>query len=77
MSEIIKKYTNGGVTIVWKPAMCTHSKICWHRVNGLPQVFNPMIKPWIDPTAATTEEMVSQVRKCPSGALSYFMNEDA
>ena len=26
---------------------------------------------------ASTKEIIEQVRKCPSGALSYFMNADA
>ena len=69
--DITKKYTNGEVTIVWKPGSCIHSKICW---TALPAVFNPRERPWIKPEAATTQQMVDQVSKCPSGALSYFMN---
>lgn len=67
------------MTIVWKPASCIHSKICWDKLNGLPQVFNPMERPWIKPEAAGTEQIIEQVKKCPSGALSYYMNgeEDA
>lgn len=74
MSEIIKNYTNGEVTIVWKPKSCIHSAIC---VNGLPQVFRPKDKPWIEVSGASTEELVEQVKKCPSGALSYFMNDES
>jgi len=25
---------------------------------------------------ATTERIIEQVKKCPSGALSYFLNEE-
>ena len=71
MEDITKTYSNGEVTIVWRPASCIHSKICW---TGLPDVFNPRERPWIKPMAATTQALVEQVRKCPSGALSYFMN---
>ena len=71
MEDITKMYSNGEVTIVWRPASCIHSKICW---TGLPDVFNPRERPWIKPMAATTQALVEQVRKCPSGALSYFMN---
>lgn len=71
MKDITKKYSNGEVTIVWKPGSCIHSKICW---NGLPEVFNPRERPWIKPDAATTQQMIDQVSKCPSGALSYYMN---
>ena len=41
----------------------------------MPEVFNPRIKPWINPLAATTEKMIEHVGHCPSGALSYFMND--
>jgi hypothetical protein len=37
----------------------------------LEAVFNPRIKPWIKLEAATTDEIISQIKKCPSGALSY------
>ena len=76
MKDITKKYSNGEVTIVWKPSLCIHSKVCWNKLSGLPQVFNPMEKPWIKPEAASTAQIIEQVKKCPSGALSFFMNEN-
>lgn len=72
--DITKKYTNGEVTIVWKPNLCIHSKICWTELR---EVFDPFVKPWIKPEAAETERIIAQVKKCPSGALSYYMNRDA
>ncbi len=68
-----KQYSNGEVTIVWQPAQCIHSGIC---VKGLPQVFNSTKKPWIDANGASTEAIVAQVKQCPSGALSFFMNDE-
>lgn len=68
------KYSNGEVTVVWKPKVCIHSTICW---KGLLSVFNPKEKPWIKMDGASTTQIIEQVRKCPSGALSYFMNADA
>jgi uncharacterized Fe-S cluster protein YjdI len=76
MKDITKKYSNGEVTIVWKPAVCIHSTICWKQATGLPQVFNPMIRPWIKPENSTTEKIIEQVKKCPSGALSFYMNDE-
>ena len=67
----IKEYSNGEVTIVWKPDACIHSAIC---VDGLGDVFQPKEKPWIKIDAASTEALVKQVKACPSGALSYYMN---
>jgi len=72
---ITKKYSNGEVTIVWKPDACIHSTLCWKEATGLPQVFNPKIRPWINAGGADTARIVNQVKKCPSGALSYFYNE--
>lgn len=74
MREIKRKYTNGELTIVWQPAICIHSTICF---TGLPEVFKPMDRPWVTPECSTTERMIEQVQKCPSGALSYYMNSEA
>lgn len=62
-----KAYTNGEVTIVWSPAKCIHSGIC---VKMLPNVYDPKGSPWVKPENATTEELIAQVSKCPSGALT-------
>ncbi|MEP7258707.1 MAG: (4Fe-4S)-binding protein [Flavitalea sp.] len=67
------KYTNGEVTIVWQPEICQHTGICF---RGLPQVFDPRRRPWIEPLSATTEKIVAQVKECPSHALSFYFNEE-
>ncbi len=69
--EIIKKYSNGEVTVVWQPSKCIHSAICF---RGLPQVFDPRKRPWVMMENGQTNEVINQVKACPSGALSYFMN---
>ena len=61
-----KEYTNGEIAIICKPEMCQHSGIC---VRTLPKVYNPKEKPWIKIDNASTEELIQQVAKCPSGAL--------
>ncbi len=73
MKEITKKYTNGEVTIVWKPDLCIHSRNCF---NGLPEVFDPRARPWITPEGSTTEKIINQVKQCPSGALTYYLNTE-
>lgn len=73
MKSVTKQYTNGEVTIVWKNEQCIHSTLCW---KGLNSVFNPTERPWIKPEGASTNEIIEQVKKCPSGALSYFMNNE-
>lgn len=71
--KITKHYTNGEVTIVWQPNKCIHSTLCF---TGLPSVFNPRERPWAKPEGASTQEIINQIKKCPSGALSYFLNEE-
>lgn len=65
------KYTNGDVTVVWKPDVCKHSGRC---VTGLPNVFNVNERPWINMEGADSEAIIAQVDKCPTGALSYYKN---
>lgn len=67
-----KEYTNGEVNIVWKPDLCIHSKKCF---NGLPAVFDPASRPWVNAGGASTKKIIEQVRLCPSGALSYYVND--
>jgi len=67
------KYTNNEVTVVWKPDTCIHSRICWTQLR---EVFDPAKKPWVNMEAASTEAIIAQVRKCPSGALSYYLNAE-
>jgi uncharacterized Fe-S cluster protein YjdI len=74
--DITRKYTNGEVTVVWKPGTCIHSKVCWSKATGLTEVFNPTMRPWIKLENSTTERIVEQVKKCPSGALSFYFNNE-
>jgi len=53
---------------------CIHSRYCVLNLNS---VFLPNVDgPWIKPDAAAREVVIAVVEKCPSGALSYAM-EDA
>ncbi|MDN4166413.1 (4Fe-4S)-binding protein [Cytophagales bacterium LB-30] len=67
MSEEIKEYNNGEVTVIWKAELCQHSGNC---VRGLGKVFNPKARPWIDVSQGTSAEIVETVHRCPSGALT-------
>ena len=71
--DITKTYTNGEITVVWKPAVCIHSKICWTQLIA---VFNPRERPWVNIQGATSARIAEQVDRCPSKALSYFRNEE-
>jgi uncharacterized Fe-S cluster protein YjdI len=62
-----RTYERDGLTVLWDSDLCTHCETCW---RGLPQVFDPEKRPWININGATTEEITKQVQQCPSGALS-------
>jgi len=66
-----KEYSNGEITVVWQPKMCIHSAVCF---RGLKSVFDPLKRPWVNIQGANTEQIVAQIEKCPSGALSYYHN---
>lgn len=68
MSTDINEYAAPGIVVTWEPGRCQHAAEC---VRGLPQVFNPEARPWIDPNAAAAEELVTVIDRCPSFALGY------
>ena len=72
--SIVKRYANSEVTVIWKPDLCRHSGIC---ARGLPQVFNPRRRPWIELQHADSETIVEQVKRCPSGALSWEKTQNS
>lgn len=69
---MIKRYSNGDVTVVWQPDLCRHGGAC---ARGLPAVFNPRRRPWIQLEHADSGAIVAQVERCPSGALSWEKHE--
>ena len=65
---MMKEYTNGELTGQWNPEKCIHAREC---VKGLPKVFSHESKPWINMGGASSEEIMTVVDRCPSGALTY------
>jgi uncharacterized Fe-S cluster protein YjdI len=65
--EIIRRYSNGEIVVVWQPSLCVHSGIC---ARGLPKVFDPRRRPWVVLDGYDSNTIVNQVEACPSGALS-------
>ena len=65
-----KLYTGPLVDVSFDAKVCQHAAEC---VRGMPAVFNTSKRPWINPEAASTEELADELRavihRCPSGAL--------
>lgn len=65
-----KAYTGEGVTVYYDAARCVHVANC---VRGLPEVFRPQARPWIQAWNAEAGEVAAAVRTCPTGALHYAL----
>jgi len=63
----MKTYPKEDIEVVWQQEKCIHAAKC---AKGLPKVFRPKDRPWIQLEHGTKDEIVEQVGKCPSGALS-------
>ena len=61
-------YVGKGITLYDNRGICAHAGVCTDRLKT---VFLMGKEPWIDPDGASVEEIIETVEKCPSGALSY------
>ncbi len=68
METYDNEFTNGEIIVTYHPHRCIHAESC---AQGLSEVFKTSVIPWIDLEAASTQKIISQIKKCPSGALSY------
>jgi len=70
----MQEYKSDQLTVRYDPKICIHAGDC---VRGLPSVFDVSKKPWVNVNSAATATIIEQVKRCPSGALSYKLPEDA
>jgi CDGSH-type Zn-finger protein/uncharacterized Fe-S cluster protein YjdI len=68
MSSKIRAYPGPGIEVSYDVRRCIHAEEC---VHGLPQVFIPQGKPWIQPQHASADEIAEVVARCPTGALQF------
>ncbi|MBT8255023.1 MAG: (4Fe-4S)-binding protein [Bacteroidia bacterium] len=62
------QFSNREITVTYEPKKCIHAEACY---RGLEEVFRTTIIPWINLDGADNEQIIAQVKKCPSGALSF------
>jgi uncharacterized Fe-S cluster protein YjdI len=68
-----RKYTNGEITVYWKPDSCIHASHCYRE---LIEVFDPGRRPWVDMYGAASDKIIETVDMCPTDALTWKYNED-
>jgi len=64
-------YTGKQITIHDNRGICSHAGHC---TDNLSSVFKLREEPWIDPDGASAKDIINTIRKCPSGALSYTVD---
>ena len=67
-----KNYVGKEITIHDNRKICSHAAEC---VNNLPSVFKFNARPWMNPDAADKQQIINTIKKCPSGALGYSIDD--
>jgi CDGSH-type Zn-finger protein len=65
-------YVGEKITIHDNRGICAHAGRC---TDGLASVFRLKEEPWIHPDAASRDEIIATIQQCPSGALSYSIDD--
>lgn len=65
-------YKGKEITIYDNRGVCSHRGICY---DDLPEVFKMSGGVFIDPDGSTVEKIIDICERCPSGALSYSLND--
>ena len=68
-----RDYVGKSITIHDNRGLCAHAGECTARLSS---VWRMGTKPWIDPDGADVEIIIETIRACPSGALSYTIDDE-
>src|ERR1700738_1660316 len=67
-SQNLRRYNGKDITISYDMKRCIHAEEC---VRGLPRVFDPGRRMWVDAPQANAGEIANIVQRRPSGALHF------
>jgi len=73
MKAPVQEYKTEEIIVRFDPKICIHSGVC---VRGLRAVFDVEKRPWVNVQGASAEAIAEQIKRCPSGALSYELRRE-
>jgi len=65
-------FSNDKITVTYEPRCCINAELC---AKQLSEVFRHSVIPWIDLDVAKTKKIIKQIKRCPSGALQYYLKQ--
>jgi CDGSH-type Zn-finger protein/uncharacterized Fe-S cluster protein YjdI len=68
MEQDVHEYEGEDITVSYDVKRCIHVREC---VRGLPGVFDPDRRPWVDPDGAGADDVAEVITRCPTGALHF------
>lgn len=68
VGEYSHEYRTDDLVVHWNPQRCMHDTHCF---IGLPEVFDPEVRPWVKLEGAPAAAIIQAIDRCPSGALKY------
>ncbi|MDO5970962.1 (4Fe-4S)-binding protein [Flavivirga aquimarina] len=68
-----KEFRNRDITVTYDPCKCVLSGTC---AKELSDVFSNSVIPWVNLDNTETKRVIEQIKRCPSGALEYYRNNN-
>lgn len=72
METPANQFSNSDMTLTYDPTICINAGRC---ARELSDVFRTSVIPWIDLDGAPSQQIIEQIRRCPSGALKFRLNQ--
>lgn len=68
----VHRFAGKDMVVEFDARRCIHAGEC---VRGLPTVFDPQARPWVQPDHAGSAELATVVARCPTGALTLHRQD--
>ena len=68
MDDRRHRFEAPGIRVTWSKLRCIHAAEC---VRGLPRVFRPGERPWVQLEHAGADAVAGVIERCPTGALHH------